>query len=53
MKIKITTDRMPWANGKPQHEGAELDVADAEADALIERGFAVAVKVAKPKKADE
>lgn len=54
MKIKITTDRMPWLNGQPQPIGAEIDVSDADAEGMIKMGFAEAVKAAKPKKvADE
>jgi len=30
-KIKITTDRRPWVDGKPQANGATLDVDDATA----------------------
>lgn len=38
--IKITTDRQPWANGQPQPKGAEIDVPQDEADALVGNGFA-------------
>lgn len=49
MKINITTDRMPWANGKPRANGEEVDVSAQDADALIKSGFAVAVEAPKPK----
>lgn len=47
MKIKITTDRQPWAAGRPHDMGAEVDVDDAEAAALIDAGFAEACGPAK------
>lgn len=48
-KIKITTDRRPFVNGKPQAAGATLDVDADTADMMIERGFAEKVRGA-PKK---
>lgn len=48
MKIKITTDRRPWAAGRPHDKGAEIDVGNDEAATLIDAGFAVAVKAEKP-----
>ena len=39
-KIKITTDRRPWAAGNPQDVGAEVEVSEDEAKALIAAGFA-------------
>lgn len=42
-RIKITTDRQPWAAGMPHDMGAEIDVPAAEAEALIANGFAEAV----------
>lgn len=50
MKIKITTDRMPWVNGEPQPLGAEIDAPDESAKSLIEAGFAEAVEAPKPAK---
>lgn len=50
-KIKITTDRRPWVDRKPQPMGATLDVDDATADALVENGFAEKVRGAPKKKA--
>ena len=47
MKIKITTDRRPWAAGRPHVKGAEIDVDADEAATLIDAGFAVAVKAEK------
>ena len=46
--IKITTDRQPWANGQPQAKGAEIDVPQDEADALVGNGFAELVADAAP-----
>lgn len=46
-KVKITTDRQPWVDDKPQPEGAEVEVSAAVAASLIEQGFAVAVEVKK------
>jgi len=37
-KIEITTDRRPWVDGKPQTNGAMLDVDDATADAMVANG---------------
>jgi hypothetical protein len=49
-KIKITTERRPWIDGKPQAAGAMLDVDADTADMMVERGFAEKVRGA-PKKA--
>lgn len=38
--IKITTDRQPWAAGRPLDKGAEVDVSAEEAEALVAAGFA-------------
>jgi len=51
-KIKITTDRRPWVNGKPQASGAVMDVDDATADAMVLKGFAEKVRGAPKKKVD-
>lgn len=51
-KIKITTDRRPWVDGKPQVNGATLDVDDATADTMVANGFAEKVRGAPKKKAD-
>lgn len=51
-KIKITTDRRPWIDGKPQANGATLDVNDATADTMVANGFAEKVCSAPKKKAD-
>lgn len=42
MKIKITTDRNPWANGSPRVKDDEIELDDAEAKALIDAGMAIA-----------
>jgi hypothetical protein len=49
-KIKITTDRRPWVGGKPQANGATLDVDEATADTLAANGFAEKVRGAPKKK---
>lgn len=51
MKIKITTGRGPWVDGKPQADGAVLDTDDNTAKLLIERGWAEAQR-GRPKKAE-
>ena len=48
-KIKITTDRRPWVDGKPQVAGTTLDVDADTADMMVDRGFAEKVRGA-PKK---
>lgn len=42
-RIKITTDRQPWAAGMPRELGAEIDVPADEAEVLIANGFAEAI----------
>lgn len=39
-KIKITTDRRPWAAGHPQDVGSEVEVSEDEARVLVAAGFA-------------
>ena len=51
MKIKITTDRNPWANGSPCAKGQEIEVDDETGKAMLEAGFAEAVGASKPKRA--
>jgi hypothetical protein len=46
-KVKITTDRQPWIDDKPQPEGAELDVSADVAATLVDLGFAVVVEAKK------
>lgn len=56
MKIKITTDRQPWLNDRPQAMGAEIEVSDADAAALVKLGFAEIIDAPKPvrrRKGDE
>lgn len=43
MKIKITTARQPWVNNQPHDIDAEVETSDAEGQALIAAGFAVAI----------
>jgi hypothetical protein len=43
MKIKITTARQPWVNGQPHDVDAEVETGDAEGQAMIAAGFAVAI----------
>ena len=43
MKIRITTDRLPQPE---RHKGAEIDVSDEKAAAMIAQGFAEAVESA-------
>jgi hypothetical protein len=44
MKIRITTDRLPQPE---RHKGAEIDVSDEKAAAMIAQGFAEAVETAQ------
>lgn len=46
-KVKITTDRQPWANDAPQPKGAVIDADKDTADALIDKGFAELVVAKK------
>lgn len=47
-RIKITTDRQPWAAGMPHELGAEIDVPADEAEVLIANGFAEAIGEGAP-----
>ena len=51
MKIKITSDRNPWANGSPCAKGQEIDVDDETGKALVEAGMAEAMGASTPKRA--
>ena len=51
MKIKITSDRNPWANGSPCAKGQEIELDDVDAKALIEAGMAEEIGTSKPKRA--
>ena len=51
MKIKITTDRNPWANGSPCAQGQEIDVDDETGKAMVEAGMALELGASKPKRA--
>lgn len=50
MKIKITTDRRPFVDGKRAEQGDVVEVSAAEAKAMIANGFAQEQKAA-PKRA--
>ena len=51
MKIKITSDRNPWANGSPCAKGQEIEVDDETGKILVEAGMAEAMGASKPKRA--
>jgi len=51
MKIKITSDKNPWANGSPCAKGQEIDVDDETGKALVEAGMAEEMGASKPKRA--
>jgi hypothetical protein len=51
MKIKITSDKNPWANGSPCAKGQEIDVDDETGKALVEAGMAEQMSASKPKRA--
>lgn len=43
MRVKITTDREPWAGGTSHAKGSTPDLDAEEARILIDAGFAEAV----------
>lgn len=49
MKIKITTDRQPWVNGKAQARGALVDTDEEVASTLVGWGWAEASRGRKKK----
>ena len=51
MKIKITSDRNPWANGSPCAKGQEIELDDADGRALVEAGMAEEIGSSAPKRA--
>ena len=51
MKIKITPDRNPWANGSPCAQGQEIDVDDETGKVMVEAGMALELGASKPKRA--
>ena len=53
VKIKITTDKKVWVNGRPQTKGSTAEVDPALADLLIDRGFAEKVRGAPRKKGSD
>lgn len=51
MKIKITSDKNPWANGSPCAKGQEIELDDADGRALVEAGMAEEIGSSAPKRA--
>ena len=51
MRIKITSDRNPWAAGSPCAKGQEIEIDDAEGKILVEAGMALEIGASKPKRA--
>lgn len=51
MKIKITSDRNPWANGSPCAQGQEIELDDETGKAMVEAGMALEISASKPKRA--
>jgi hypothetical protein len=51
MRIKITSDKNPWAAGSPCAKGQEIEIDDAEGAILVEAGMALEMGVSKPKRA--
>lgn len=49
--IKITSARQPWAAGRPQPLGAEVEVSDEDAAILVANGFAEIISAATAKTA--
>tara|TARA_R100001463_G_scaffold30697_1_gene69813 strand:- start:407 stop:673 length:267 start_codon:yes stop_codon:yes gene_type:complete len=51
MRIKITSDRNPWANGSPCAQGQEIELDDETGQAMVEAGMALELGASKPKRA--
>ena len=51
MKIKITSDKNPWANGSPCAKGQEIELDDETGKMLVEAGMALELGASKPKRA--
>lgn len=51
MRIKITSDKNPWAAGSPCAKGQEIEIDDAEGAILVEAGMAEEIGASKPKRA--
>tara|TARA_X000001036_G_scaffold80183_1_gene71876 strand:- start:1240 stop:1536 length:297 start_codon:yes stop_codon:yes gene_type:complete len=51
MKIKITSERNPWANGSPCAQGQEIELDDETGKAMVEAGMALEIGASKPKRA--
>ena len=51
MKIKITSDKNPWANGSPCAKGQEIELDDETGKILVEAGMALEIGASKPKRA--
>ena len=47
MKIKITTSRKPWVNGRPQGMGEIVEVSADDGKALVKAGFAEEIRPRK------
>ena len=51
MRIKITSDKNPWANGSPCAKGQEIELDDETGKILVEAGMALELGASKPKRA--
>ena len=51
MKIKITSDKNPWANGSPCAKGQEIELDDETGKILVEAGMALEIGASTPKRA--
>lgn len=51
MRIKITSDRNPWANGSPCAKGQEIEIDDETGASMVEAGMALEIGASKPKRA--
>jgi len=51
MRIKVTSDRNPWANGSPCAKGQEIEIDDETGAAMVEAGMALEIGASKPKRA--
>ena len=52
IKVKITTDRRPFYNGRPSMMGETIEVTQLEADEIVKNGFGELGEVKKKRARD-
>lgn len=52
VKVKITTDRRPFYNGRPSMMGETIEVTQLEADEIVKNGFGELGEVKKKRARD-